>query len=126
MIATESPRLFSRRPIDATAIPLPTDDATPPVTNKYFAMCYSPDNAYHIHACYRFVTLVTRQRGGARTLASALAPLVHCYPRYPRSNICVSAGKVALVITALGSGSVNSTPISWQNLSSGSSSAAPG
>ncbi len=43
MMATDRPRLLSSRPIEATAIPLPTDDATPPVTNKYFVMRCSPE-----------------------------------------------------------------------------------
>src|SRR5215469_1161909 len=56
IIATDSPRLFSRRPIEATAIPLPTDEATPPVTNKYFAMCYSPEIAYTASSACRVTT----------------------------------------------------------------------
>src|SRR5215469_11997473 len=56
IIATDSPRLFSRRPIEATAIPLPTDEATPPVTNKYFAMCYSPEIAYTGSSACRAMT----------------------------------------------------------------------
>src|SRR5579859_6603446 len=42
IIATDNPRLFSNRPMDATAIPLPTEDATPPVTNKNFGMTVPP------------------------------------------------------------------------------------
>jgi hypothetical protein len=33
---TEMPRAFSSRPIDATVIPLPTDETTPPETKTYF------------------------------------------------------------------------------------------
>jgi hypothetical protein len=32
MIVTESPRSTSNRPSDAEAMPLPSDDTTPPVT----------------------------------------------------------------------------------------------
>src|SRR5579859_4632163 len=38
MIETERPRLLNSLPREATVIPLPTDDATPPVTNRNFAM----------------------------------------------------------------------------------------
>src|ERR1700733_2852763 len=34
---TLSPRLSSRHPIDAAAMPLPSDETTPPVTNIYLA-----------------------------------------------------------------------------------------
>jgi hypothetical protein len=33
---TESPRAFKMRAIEDEAIPLPTPDITPPVTNMYF------------------------------------------------------------------------------------------
>ena len=36
MIETEIPRFFSKRPSEATLIPFPTEDATPPVTKIYF------------------------------------------------------------------------------------------
>src|SRR5437868_3357988 len=36
MAATEMPRLFSSRPIEATVTPLPTDETTPPVTKMIF------------------------------------------------------------------------------------------
>ena len=32
---TETPRLLSSRPIDATVMPLPTDETTPPLTKMY-------------------------------------------------------------------------------------------
>src|SRR6267154_6622168 len=35
---TRSPRLSSRHPIDAAAMPLPRDETTPPVTNMYLAI----------------------------------------------------------------------------------------
>jgi hypothetical protein len=35
---TEIPLLLSTRPIEATVIPFPTLDTTPPVTNMYFAI----------------------------------------------------------------------------------------
>src|SRR5439155_13798682 len=36
MIETEMPRFLSKRPNEATLIPFPTDEATPPVTKIYF------------------------------------------------------------------------------------------
>src|SRR5579884_2837215 len=36
MSETETPRFLRRRPSEATLIPLPTDDATPPVTKMNF------------------------------------------------------------------------------------------
>src|SRR5579872_1873401 len=42
IMATDSPQLLSSRPMDATAIPLPTEDATPPVTNRNFDMSVPP------------------------------------------------------------------------------------
>src|SRR5579875_109284 len=36
MMEPEMPRFLSRRPMEATLIPLPTDDATPPVTKINF------------------------------------------------------------------------------------------
>src|SRR5215471_15720739 len=36
MMETEMPRLLRSRPMDATAIPLPTDETTPPVTKMNF------------------------------------------------------------------------------------------
>src|SRR6266496_1140639 len=36
MIETEIPRFFSKHPSEATLIPFPTEDATPPVTKIYF------------------------------------------------------------------------------------------
>src|SRR5260370_40394803 len=35
---TRSPRLSSRHPMDAAAMPLPRDETTPPVTNMYLAI----------------------------------------------------------------------------------------
>src|SRR5438552_5228418 len=39
---TEIPRAFSSRPIDATVIPLPTDETTPPETKMYFVARAAP------------------------------------------------------------------------------------
>src|SRR5437016_1398916 len=36
---TRSPRSTSSRPSDAAAIPLPSDDTTPPVTKMYLVVC---------------------------------------------------------------------------------------
>src|SRR5438874_13580866 len=37
---TRRPRLSSRQPMDAAAIPLPSDETTPPVTKMYLAMSF--------------------------------------------------------------------------------------
>src|ERR1051325_4503493 len=37
---TLRPRLSSRQPIDAAAIPLPSDETTPPVTKMYLAISF--------------------------------------------------------------------------------------
>src|SRR6266436_912465 len=39
---TRSPRLSSRHPIDDAAIPLPSDETTPPVTKMYLAILNHP------------------------------------------------------------------------------------
>ena len=39
---TEMPLLLSTRPMEATVMPLPTLDATPPVTNMYFTIFVPP------------------------------------------------------------------------------------
>src|SRR6266849_2582285 len=39
---TEIPRALSSRPIDATVIPLPTDETTPPETKMYFVARAAP------------------------------------------------------------------------------------
>jgi hypothetical protein len=39
---TEMPRALSSRPIDATVIPLPTDETTPPETKMYFVARAAP------------------------------------------------------------------------------------
>src|SRR5512143_2836680 len=45
---TFSPRLSSRQPIDAAAMPLPSDETTPPVTNMNLAMLlHSPQRCLH-------------------------------------------------------------------------------
>jgi hypothetical protein len=36
------PRALSSRPIDATVIPLPTDETTPPETKMYFVVRVVP------------------------------------------------------------------------------------
>jgi hypothetical protein len=38
MIETLTPRLLMTRPSDAVVMPLPTDDATPPVTKMYLGI----------------------------------------------------------------------------------------
>src|SRR5918992_3782581 len=38
-IVTRSPRSTSRRPIDAAAMPFPSDETTPPVTKMYLLVC---------------------------------------------------------------------------------------
>src|SRR6185312_11611602 len=40
MMATDNPRLLKRRPSDATVMPLPTDETTPPVTNRNFGILH--------------------------------------------------------------------------------------
>src|SRR6516165_4967110 len=40
--ATLSPRLSRRQPMDAAAMPLPSDDTTPPVTKMYLAISFYP------------------------------------------------------------------------------------
>src|SRR5262249_33449701 len=37
---TRRPRLSSRHPMDAAAIPFPSDETTPPVTKMYLAMSF--------------------------------------------------------------------------------------
>ena len=37
---TRKPRLSSRHPIEAAAIPLPSDETTPPVTKMYLAISF--------------------------------------------------------------------------------------
>ena len=39
---TFSPRLSSRQPMDAAAMPLPSEETTPPVTNMYLAIPFHP------------------------------------------------------------------------------------
>src|ERR1035438_9514955 len=38
---TFRPRLSSRQPMEAAAIPFPSEETTPPVTKMYFAMLFS-------------------------------------------------------------------------------------
>src|SRR5262245_1838640 len=51
MIETLAPRLLINRPIEAVVMPLPTDDATPPVTKMYFGM--SPLSTLQLSAISR-------------------------------------------------------------------------
>src|ERR1700691_5385964 len=37
---TRNPRLSSRHPMEAAAMPLPSDETTPPVTNTYLAIWF--------------------------------------------------------------------------------------
>src|SRR5579862_8506140 len=44
---TRSPRLSSRQPIEAAAMPFPSDETTPPVTKIYFAIDIPPSAYLH-------------------------------------------------------------------------------
>src|SRR5438876_8797276 len=44
--ATEMPRLLSSRPSEATVMPLPTDETTPPLTKMYLDT-FRPPESWH-------------------------------------------------------------------------------
>src|SRR5215217_3509129 len=83
MIETLAPRLLISRPIEAVVIPLPTDDATPPVTKMYFGMFLSPAFSFQHSAVSNRVTGTPRfsreerHPGLARFLARPTPQALH-------------------------------------------------
>src|SRR5713226_5128801 len=73
---TEIPRALSNRPIEATVIPLPTDETTPPETKMYFVARVAPvwSTGFQPSTFVR-VVLVHYQsdagKGGAQSLPAA-------------------------------------------------------
>src|SRR5690349_2831397 len=94
----ETPRFLSRRPSEATLIPLPIDEVTPPVTKINFDTgsslglepCHWKDRNYNT--------------------------LFYSGQRVASNTTCISIGRELRVTVSLGCGFIASIPISRQNV----------
>src|SRR6266581_3246663 len=116
MSETETPRFLRRRPSEATLIPFPTDDATPPVTKINFDICFPPYQEPGRTIEMRFAAFIVPlflSPGQGDGCFAPLRPTLGCYPRFRDSKMttCVSAGKLLRVIESFGWVLIVSTPI---------------
>src|SRR5262245_46976500 len=98
MIETLAPRLLISRPIEAVVIPLPTDDATPPVTKMYFGMSFSPAFSRQLSA------VSTRVSGRPRFRCEEIDPGLERILASP-APIALHQAKEATLVRRLRSGS---------------------
>src|SRR2546423_15078404 len=101
MSETETPRFLRRRPSEATAIPYPTDEATPPVTKINFDIEQ---------------TLLT---WSLASVPGKPCSYTDACPRGVSTTTCISVGKFVRVTTNLDCALIISIPISRENLSTG-------
>src|SRR5947209_9369504 len=117
MRETETPRFVSRRPREATLIPFPTDDATPPVTKMNLdIVSYPPYRSLDTRRYGSRAPLVGddhafripsqgRHAGRSRPLSEIWHPRgvpLHYFCRVSKMTTCVSAGTLVRVIVNFG------------------------